>query len=177
MEFKGSKTEANLITAFAGESQARNKYTFFGEVAKKEGYEQLASIFLMTADNERAHAKMWLRELSGILSTPENLKMAAAGEHSEWTEMYPAFAEIAKEEGFTRIAKLFEQVASIEKEHEERFCRMLENVEKNRVFTKENKQIWICRNCGYIHDGESAPEVCPVCAHPKAYFEIMKVLP
>ncbi len=177
MEFKGSKTEANLITAFAGESQARNKYTFFAEVAKKEGYEQLANIFLMTADNERAHAKMWLRELSGILSTEENLKMAAAGENSEWTEMYPAFAEIAKEEGFTRIATLFEQVASIEKEHEERFLRMLENVEKNRVFTRENKQIWICRNCGHIHEGDSAPEVCPVCAHSKAYFEIMKVLP
>ncbi len=177
MELKGSKTEANLITAFAGESQARNKYTFFGEVAKKEGYEQIASIFLMTADNERAHAKMWLKELSGISSTAENLKMAAAGENSEWTEMYPSFAQIAKEEGFTRIATLFEQVASIEKEHEDRFKRTLENVEKNQVFTKENKQIWICRNCGHIHEGTSAPEVCPVCAHPKAYFEIMKTLP
>lgn len=177
MELKGSKTEANLIAAFAGESQARNKYTFFAEIAKKEGYEQIANIFLMTADNERAHAKMWLKELGGISSTGENLKMAAAGENSEWTEMYPAFAKIAKEEGFTRIATLFEQVASIEKEHEERFKRTLENVEKNLVFTKENKQIWICRNCGYIHEAESAPEVCPVCAHPKAYFEIMKVLP
>lgn len=177
MELKGSKTEQNLITAFAGESQARNKYTFFGEVAKKEGCEQIAEIFLATADNERAHAKIWLNELSGILDTKENLAMAAAGENSEWTQMYPEFAKIAKEEGFEKIAWLFERVAEIEKEHEARFKRTLENVEQQRVFTKDGSVVWICRNCGFMHEGPAAPEVCPVCAHPKAYFEVMHPLP
>ncbi len=177
MELKGSKTEQNLITAFAGESQARNKYTFFAEAAKKEGFEQIAGIFHVTAENERAHAKIWLNELSGIQNTKENLAIAAAGENSEWTQMYPEFAKVAKEEGFDRIAWLFEHVGDIEKEHEERFKRTLENVEQNKVFTKDGSVIWICRNCGFIHEGPAAPEVCPVCAHPKAYFEVFKQLP
>lgn len=177
MELKGSKTEQNLITAFAGESQARNKYTMFAGVAKKEGYEQLAAVLQATADNEYAHAKIWLKELSGIQSTEENLAMAAAGENSEWSQMYPAFAKTAEEEGFTRLANLFTQVANIEKEHEERFLRALENVKQKKVFSKENQAIWICRNCGYIHKGTNAPTVCPVCAHPQAYFEIFHALP
>lgn len=177
MELKGSKTEANLITAFAGESQARNKYTFFASAAKKEGYEEIAEIFLKTAENERAHAKIWFDELSGIKTTDKNLADAAAGENSEWRDMYPAFAKIAKEEGFTRIAALFEQVAKIEKEHEERFLRTLENIEKNEVFKKPAPKSWICRNCGHIHEGTGAPEICPVCSHPKAYFEVLKTLP
>lgn len=177
MEFKGSKTEANLITAFSGESQARNKYTFFAEAAKNEGFEEIAEIFLKTADNERAHAKIWFKELLGIKSTDQNLAVAAAGENSEWRDMYPEFAKQAKEEGFTRIAALFEQVAKIEKEHEERFLRTLENVENNKVFKKDTQKSWICRNCGHIHEGTDAPDVCPVCSHPKAYFEVLKVLP
>lgn len=177
MELKGSKTEQNLITAFAGESQARNKYLMFASKARKDGFEQIAGILEATANNEYAHAKMWLKELSGINSTEENLKIAAAGENSEWRQMYPEFAKVAKEEGFDRISTLFSLVAQIEKEHEERFLRMLENVEKKKVFTKEGKTVWICRNCGHIHEGESAPEVCPVCAHPKAYFEVFKQLP
>ncbi|MBR4874328.1 MAG: rubrerythrin family protein [Clostridia bacterium] len=177
MELKGTKTEQNLITAFAGESQARNKYLMFAGSAKKEGFEQIAAIFQATADNEFAHAKMWLKELSGIKTTKENLAVAAAGENSEWKQMYPEFAQIAKEEGFERIAKLFSYVADIEKEHEERFVRALENVEQNKVFTKDSKTVWICRNCGHIYEGTSAPEVCPVCAHPKAYFEVFKQLP
>ena len=177
MELKGSKTEQNLITAFAGESQARNKYTFFGEIAKGEGCEQIAEIFLATADNERAHAKIWLKELSGILDTKQNLAMAAAGENSEWTQMYPEFAKIAKEEGFEKIAFLFERVAEIEKEHEERFLRTLKNVEEQRVFTKEGNVVWICRNCGYMHEGPDAPKLCPVCEHPTGYFEVMHPLP
>ncbi len=172
MELKGSKTEQNLITAFAGESQARNKYTFFGEAAKKEGFEQIAEIFFATAENERAHAKIWLKELSGILDTKENLAMAAAGENSEWTQMYPEFAKIAKEEGFSSIAQLFEMVGNIEKEHEARFLRYLQDVEQERVFTKEGNVLWVCRNCGYAHEGASAPQVCPVCAHPRAYFQV-----
>lgn len=177
MELKGSKTEQNLITAFAGESQARNKYTMFAQAAKKEGFEQLSAVFQLTADNEYAHAKMWLKELSGIKSTEENLAAAAAGENSEWRQMYPEFAKIAEEEGFSRLANLFTQVAKIEKEHEERFLRALENVKEDRVFTKEGKAVWICRNCGYIHEDIAAPEVCPVCAHPKAYFEVFHSLP
>ena len=177
MELKGSKTEQNLITAFAGESQARNKYTMFAQAAKKEGFEQLSAVFQLTADNEYAHAKIWLKELSGINSTEENLAVAAAGENSEWRQMYPEFAKIAEEEGFSRLANLFSQVAKIEKEHEERFLRALENVKEDRVFTKEGKTVWICRNCGYIHEDVSAPEVCPVCAHPKAYFEVFHSLP
>ena len=177
MEFSGSKTEQNLITAFAGESQARNKYTMFAKAAQKEGFEQLAAVFMQTADNEYAHAKIWFGELSGIKTTQENLAAAAAGENSEWSQMYPEFARIAEEEGFSRLASLFTQVAEIEKEHEERFLRALSNVKENRVFTKEGKTLWICRNCGHIHEGTSAPEVCPVCAHPKAYFEVYRPLP
>jgi len=177
MELKGSKTEQNLITAFAGESQARNKYTMFAQAAKKEGFEQLSAVFQLTADNEYAHAKIWLKELSGINSTEQNLAAAAAGENSEWRQMYPEFAKIAEEEGFSRLASLFSQVAKIEKEHEERFLRALKNVKEDRVFTKEGKTVWICRNCGYIHEDVSAPEVCPVCAHPKAYFEVFHSLP
>ena len=177
MELTGSKTEQNLITAFAGESQARNKYAMFAGAAKKEGYEQIAAILQATADNEYAHAKIWLKELSGINTTEENLAVAAAGENSEWRQMYPEFAKVAEEEGFVRIANLFTQVAAIEKEHEERFLRALANVKENRVFTKEGKTVWICRNCGHIYEGTSAPEVCPVCAHPKAYFEVFHKLP
>lgn len=177
MELKGSKTEQNLITAFAGESQARNKYAMFAGAAKKEGYEQIAGIFQTTADNEYAHAKIWLKELSGIQDVKQNLAVAAAGENSEWTQMYPEFAQVAKEEGFDHIAWLFEHVGEIEKEHEERFKRTLENVEQNKVFTKDGSAIWICRNCGYIHKGPAAPEICPVCAHPKAYFEVFHQLP
>lgn len=177
MELKGSKTEQNLIAAFAGESQARNKYTFFSSAAKKEGFEEIADIFHKTAENERAHAKIWLKELSGISDTKQNLEWAAAGENSEWAQMYKEFAEVAKEEGFTRLHKLFSEVAKIEREHEERFLRALENVKTNKVFTKDKNAIWICRNCGYIHEGSSAPEVCPVCSHPKAYFEIFRALP
>ena len=176
MELKGSKTEQNLMTAFAGESQARNKYTYFASKAKKEGYEQIAAIFLETADNEKEHAKMWFKELNGgaVPSTIENLKAAADGENYEWTDMYKEFAETAREEGFERIAKLFEGVAAIEKEHEERYRKLLKNVEDEVVFSRDGDAIWQCRNCGHIVVGKKAPEVCPVCAHPKAYFEIKK---
>ena len=172
MELKGSKTEANLMAAFAGESQARNKYTYFASKAKKEGYEQIAAIFEETAQNEKEHAKMWFKELGGIGSTAENLKAAADGENYEWTDMYVEFAKTAKEEGFDRIAYLFEAVGAIEKEHEERYKKLLENVEDGLVFSKDGDRIWKCRNCGHIVIGKSAPQVCPVCAHPKAYFEI-----
>ena len=174
MELKGSKTEANLMAAFAGESQARNKYTYFASKAKKEGYEQIAAIFLETADNEKEHAKMWFKLLNGgeVPSTIENLKAAAAGENFEWTDMYEEFAKTAKEEGFDRIAYLFESVGKIEKEHEERYLKLLENVEEGKVFEAGEVKIWKCRNCGHIHVGLKAPEVCPVCDHPKAYFEI-----
>ena len=174
MELKGSKTEQNLMTAFAGESQARNKYTFFASQAKKDGYEQIAAIFQETADNEKEHAKLWFKLLNGgaIGSTEENLKAAAAGENYEWTDMYAEFAKTAKEEGFARIAYLFEEVGKIEKEHEERYKKLLENVENGLVFSKDGDRIWKCRNCGHIVIGKSAPQVCPVCAHPKAYFEI-----
>ena len=174
MELKGSKTEQNLMTAFAGESQARNKYTFFASKAKKDGYEQIAAIFQETADNEKEHAKLWFKLLNGgaIGSTEENLKAAAAGENYEWTEMYAEFAKTAKEEGFTRIAYLFEEVGKIEKEHEERYLKLLENVKEGKVFEAGEVKIWKCRNCGHIVVGTSAPEVCPVCNHPKAFFEI-----
>lgn len=174
MELKGSKTEQNLMTAFAGESQARNKYTFFASQAKKDGYEQIAAIFQETADNEKEHAKLWFKLLNGgaIGSTEENLKAAAAGENYEWTDMYAEFAKTAKEEGFARIAYLFEEVGKIEKEHEERYLKLLENVKEGKVFEAGEVKIWKCRNCGHIVVGTSAPEVCPVCNHPQSFFEI-----
>ena len=171
-ELKGTKTEKNLMEAFAGESQARNKYTYFASVAKKEGYEQIAAIFEETAYNEKEHAKMWFKELGGIGSTADNLKAAAAGENFEWTDMYDRMAKEAREEGFERIAYLFEAVGKIEKEHEERYKKLLENVEGDLVFSKDGDRIWKCRNCGHICVGKKAPEVCPVCAHPQAFFEI-----
>lgn len=173
MELKGSKTEKNLLAAFAGESQARNKYTYFASKAKKEGYEQISSIFQETADNEKEHAKIWFKLLNGIGDTMENLKAAASGENYEWTSMYKEFAEQAKEEGFNEIAVLFEKVAEIEKEHEERYLALLKNLEEGMVFKKDGVVVWKCRNCGHIHVGAVAPEVCPVCDHPKAYFEVL----
>ena len=174
MELKGSKTEKNLMEAFAGESQARNKYTYYASKAKKEGYEQIADLFLETADNEKEHAKLWFKLLhdNDVPSTIENLKDAASGENFEWTNMYERMAKEAKEEGFERIAFLFEEVGKIEKEHEARYLKLLENVENGLVFSKDGEKIWKCRNCGHIVIGKSAPEICPVCAHPKAYFEI-----
>lgn len=171
---KGTKTEANLMAAFAGESQARNKYTYFAGKAKKEGYEQIAALFSETAENEKEHAKIWYKLLhDGVADTATNLKAAASGEHYEWTEMYADFAKEAKEEGFDKIAYLFEAVANIEKEHEERYLSLLKNIEGNTVFIKDEKVSWQCANCGHIHVGENAPEVCPVCDHPKAYFQIV----
>ena len=172
MELKGSKTEQNLMTAFAGESQARNKYTYFASKAKKEGYEQIARLFLETAENEKEHAKLWFKYLGGIGTTAENLLAAAEGENYEWTDMYATFAKEAHEEGFEEIALRFEGVAKIEAEHEERYRALLANVEEGKVFQKGSIVIWKCANCGHIHVGESAPVVCPVCAHPQAYFEI-----
>lgn len=173
MEFKGSKTEANLRTAFAGESQARNKYTYYASKAKKEGYNQIADLFLETANNEKEHAKLWFKLLDGgIKSTKENLLDAAQGENYEWTEMYAEFAKVAKEEGFDDIAAQFEGVAKIEKAHEERYRKLLENLEKGEVFKKGSIVVWECANCGHICVGESAPQVCPVCNHPQAYFKI-----
>ncbi len=174
MNLKGTKTEANLLAAFAGESQARNKYTYFASKAKKEGYEQIASIFEETAVNEKEHAKIWFKLLNGgdIKSTSENLASAANGENYEWTDMYEKFAKEAKEEGFLDIAYLFEEVAKIEREHEERFKKLLQNIDTDEVFKKTGVRIWKCRNCGHIHVGEEAPKVCPVCAHPQSYFEI-----
>ena len=174
MELKGSKTEQNLMTAFAGESQARNKYTYFASKAKKEGYEQIAALFQETADNEKEHAKIWFKLLNGgeIGTTVDNLKAAADGENYEWTDMYAEFAKTAKEEGFDHIAYLFEEVAKIEKEHEARYLKLLENVKEGKVFEAGEVKVWKCRNCGHIVVGTKAPEVCPVCAHPKAYFEI-----
>ncbi len=169
---KGTKTEKNLMEAFAGESQARNKYTYFASKAKKEGYEQISALFLETANNEKEHAKIWFKLLGGIGTTEENLKAAAAGENEEWTDMYARMAREAREEGFDQIADLFEGVAAIEKEHEERYLKLLENIEKEEVFKKNTKTVWICRNCGHIVDSEAAPEECPVCAHPQAYFEL-----
>lgn len=173
MELKGSKTEANLWKAFAGESQARNKYTYFASAAKKEGYEQIAAIFQETADNEKEHAKLWFKQLKGIGTTAENLKAAAAGENEEWTEMYKEMAETARAEGFDQLAALFEGVGAIEKEHEERYLTLLKNLEEGKVFKKGEVYIWKCRNCGHIHMGTEAPTVCPVCAHPQAYFELV----
>ena len=174
-DLKGTKTEQNLWAAFAGESQARNKYSYFASKAKKEGYEQIAALFTETAENEKEHAKLWFKLLEGgeIKSTAENLKAAAEGENYEWTDMYAEFARVADEEGFTEIAAKFRAVADVEKHHEERYLKLLENVQKNQVFTKDTGiHVWKCRNCGHIHVGEKAPELCPVCAHPKAYFEL-----
>ena len=174
MELKGTKTEKNLMEAFAGESQARNKYTYFASKAKKEGYEQIAAIFQETADNEKEHAKLWFKLLHGgvVPSTMENLKAAAEGENFEWTDMYDRMAKEAREEGFNQIAYLFEEVGKIEKEHEERYLKLLANVEGGLVFSREGDAIWKCRNCGHIVVGKQAPEVCPVCDHAQAYFEI-----
>lgn len=173
MDLKGSKTEANLMTAFAGESQARNKYTYYASKAKKDGYQQIAAIFEETANNEKEHAKIWFKLLhNGIADTMDNLKDAAAGENYEWTEMYREFAEVADEEGFTQIAELFRGVAAIEKHHEERYITLLKKVEDGIVFKKDNEVYWMCRNCGHIVKAKEAPEICPVCAHPKAYFEV-----
>ena len=174
VSYKGTKTEQNLLAAFAGESQARNKYTYFASVAKKEGYEQIAAIFEATADNEKEHAKMWFKALGELGTTSENLLHAAEGENYEWTEMYAEFAVVAKEEGFDHIAALFEMVAKIEKEHEERYKKLLANIDGGVVFSKDNDIVWICSNCGHIHIGKKAPELCPVCAHPQAYFEVRK---
>jgi len=172
-ELKGSKTEANLAYAFAGESQARNKYTYYASQAKKDGYEQISAIFLETAGNEMEHAKLWFKYLhNGIPGTADNLKDAAAGEHGEWTQMYKEFAEVAHQEGFAAIAKQFEGVALIEKTHEERYLKLLKNVEDCDVFKKTEQTVWICRNCGHLHYGAEAPSACPVCAHPLAYFEM-----
>ncbi|MGI5920472.1 MAG: rubrerythrin [Syntrophomonadaceae bacterium] len=173
-DLKGTKTEKNLLEAFAGESQARNKYTYFASIAKKEGYEQIAAIFLESAENEKEHAKIWLKKLNGIGNTVDNLKEAANGENGEWTAMYPRMAAEAREEGFEDIAKLFEGVAKIESEHEERFQQLLKNIEEGTVFEKDGKVYWKCRNCGHIHEGTEAPKVCPVCAHPQAYFELLQ---
>ena len=174
MELKGSKTEQNLMAAFAGESQARNKYTYYASKARKDGYEQIAAIFEETALNEKEHAKLWFKLLHDgeIPSTMDNLADAAAGENYEWTDMYAEFAKTAKEEGFTKIAYLFEEVAKIEKEHEERYKKLLGNIEDGIVFSKDGDKIWKCRNCGHIHIGKEAPAVCPVCSHPQSFFEI-----
>ena len=172
MELKGSKTEKNLEAAFAGESQARNKYTYFASVAKKEGFEQIAAIFQKTADNEKEHAKLWFKELSGIGNTAENLAAAADGENYEWTDMYAQFAKEAEEEGFTALAAKFRMVAAIEKAHEERYRALLHNVEAQEVFKKSEVKVWECRNCGHIVVGTAAPQICPTCAHPQSYFEI-----
>ena len=174
MELKGSKTEANLMAAFAGESQARNKYTYYASKAKKEGYEQIAAIFTETADNEKEHAKMWFKLLhdGAVPDTMTNLKDAAEGENYEWTDMYAEFAKVAKEEGFDRIAYLFEAVGKVEKEHEERYRKLLQNIEDGKVFEYGEIKIWKCRNCGHIHVAVKAPEKCPVCDHPKEYFEL-----
>lgn len=178
MDVKGTKTEQNLLTAFAGESQARNKYTYFAGVAKKEGYEQYAAIFEETANNEKEHAKLWLKILFGgeikdslNVNTMEALKMAAEGENYEWTDMYATFAKEAKEEGFNQVAALFEGVAKIEKEHEERYRKLIENIEAKKTFEGTEETVWICRNCGHLHFGANAPKVCPICAHPQSYFE------
>ena len=170
--YAGTRTEKNLEAAFAGESQARNKYTYFASVAKKEGYEQISALFLKTAENEKEHAKMWFKELKGIGSTPENLAAAADGENYEWTDMYESFAKTAEEEGFTELAAKFRGVAAIEKHHEERYRALLKNIELQQVFEKSEVKIWECRNCGHIVVGTNAPDVCPVCNHPQSYFEI-----
>lgn len=176
MEFKGSKTEKNLMDAFAGESQARNKYTYYASKAKKEGYVQIANLFLETADNEKEHAKLWfklLQEGGDIQDTMTNLKDAASGENYEWTDMYKRMSEEAAEEGFTKISKLFSMVADIEKEHEARYLALLKNIEDGVVFSRDGDMVWKCSNCGHIHVGKKAPGICPVCAHPQAYFELV----
>lgn len=170
---KGSQTEKNLAFAFAGESQARNKYTYFASAAKKEGYEQIAAIFLETADNEKEHAKLWFKALGGVADTAKNLKAAAEGEHGEWTEMYKGFAETAHKEGFEDLARQFEHVAEVEKRHEERYLKLLKRVEDKSIFNRGARKMWICRNCGFVVVGEAAPEKCPCCAHPKAYFQVL----
>ena len=170
--YAGTKTEQNLRAAFSGESEARNKYTYFASVAKKEGYEQISSLFLKTADNEKEHAKMWFKELKGLGNTAENLLAAAEGENYEWTDMYATFAKEAEEEGFVELAAKFRAVAAVEKEHEERYRALLHNVEAQEVFAKSSITVWECRNCGHIAVGMKAPEICPVCAHPQAYFEV-----
>ncbi len=172
MELKGSKTEQNLMTAFAGESQARNKYTYFASVAKKEGYEQIAALFLKTADNEKEHAKLWFKALGELGDTAKNLAAAAEGENYEWTDMYDRFAKEAEEEGFTELAERFRGVAAIERAHEQRFRALLQNLELQQVFEKGEMKIWECRNCGHLVMGKEAPEVCPVCNHPRSYFEV-----
>jgi len=174
MELKGSRTEANLMAAFAGESQARNKYTYYASQAKKDGYEQIASIFEETANNEKEHAKMWFKELHGgkVPDTVTNLKDAVSGENYEWTEMYKEFAEVARTEGFDRIARLFEEVAKIEKHHEERYMKLIGNIGDDLVFKRGEEVVWICRNCGYVYVGDAAPVVCPVCAHPQSFMEL-----
>ena len=174
MELKGSKTEQNLRAAFSGESEARNKYTYFASVARKEGYQQICAIFEETANNEKEHAKMWFKELKGIGTTAENLESAAAGENYEWTDMYANFAKEAEEEGFTEIARKFRLVAEVEKTHEERYRKLLSNVEMQAVFEKAEETMWECRNCGHLVMGKKAPQVCPVCNHPQAYFEVRK---
>ncbi len=171
-KYKGTQTEKNLEAAFAGESQARNKYTFFASVAKKQGFEQIADLFLKTADNEKEHAKLWFKELNGIKDTKDNLLAAAEGENYEWTDMYEDFAKVAEEEGFSELAKKFRMVGLIEKRHEERYRALLKNIETAQVFEKSDVKVWECRNCGHIVVGLKAPEVCPVCNHPKSYFEI-----
>ena len=174
MTLKGSKTEMNLLAAFAGESQAHTKYQYYASRAKKDGYEQMAAIFAETAGNEKEHAKLWFKLLhgGGVPDTMTNLLDAAAGENYEWTEMYAEFAKTAREEGFEDIARQFEGVAAVEKEHEERYRKLAANIENGAVFTKDGEKVWICRNCGHVHIGKEAPEVCPVCAHPRAYFEL-----
>ena len=171
-KYSGTQTEKNLEAAFAGESQARNKYTYFASVAKKEGYEQISALFLKTADNEKEHAKMWFKELSGIGNTAQNLEAAADGENYEWTDMYESFAKTAEEEGFEELAAKFRMVAAIEKSHEERYRALLKNVETAQVFEKSEVKVWECRNCGHIVVGTKAPDIYPVCAHPQAYFEV-----
>lgn len=173
MELKGTRTEANLWAAFAGESQARNKYTYYASKAKKDGYQQIAAIFEETAANEKEHAKIWFKLLhGGIADTMTNLADAASGEQDEWTSMYPEFAKVAREEGFDQIAYLFDEVAKIEKEHEERYRALIANIEEGKVFVREEQQLWHCRNCGHIHSGAQAPGVCPVCDHPQSFFQI-----
>ena len=174
MELKGSQTEKNLWAAFAGESQAYTKYGYYASRAKKDGFEQISALFAETAGNEKEHAKIWFKLVAGIGTTAENLEAAADGEHEEWTSMYPEFAKIAKEEGFTKIARLFEAVAKIESEHEERYRILLANIKDEKVFKKDEKIIWQCRNCGYVCESPQAPQVCPVCNHPQAYFEQLK---
>lgn len=173
MNLKGTRTEANLLAAFAGESQARNKYTYFASQAKKEGYEQIAAIFRETAENEMEHAKLLLKLLGGIKSTADNLEAAAQGENHEWTNMYKEFAQVAREEGFDKIADIFTEIGEVEEEHEKRYLALLENIKRDRVFRRDEEVRWHCRNCGYVHKGKEAPEICPACAHPRSYYEIL----